>query len=317
MDFAIGIDLGGTNLRLGGVQRNTDILGPVKVPAARFASTPDLISGIAREVGTIAEAIRKQGGKVLGAGMGAPGGVSPDGEIVYFSPNYPEWKNLPLRRLLEDEARIPVRIDNDANTWAYGEGWTGAGRDARHFVLITLGTGVGGGVVIDGKIHRGHSGIAAEIGHTTIEPDGAPCECGGRGCLETIASAKGIIRMAREFISQGEESILAREGSPPFSSKDVFEAALAGDRLSLRVMDQVGRALGIGVANIINVLNPELVILGGGVSAARELFGPAMSEEIKRRAFSDHGKKTPVVPPRLGENSGILGAARLILEHGH
>ena len=313
-DVAIGIDLGGTNLRLAGVRRNAEVLLPIRIPTSRFTSTQDLISGISEQIRALDNQLRQQNEKVIGVGIGVPGGVSSDGDVVYFSPNYPEWKNLPLRRLLSEQTGLKIRAENDANTWAYGEGWIGAGRDVKHFVLLTMGTGVGSGIVMNGHVYRGHSGIAGEIGHTTIEPDGHPCECGGCGCLETIASAKGIVRIARELLASGGRGALAGKDPSRLTPEQVSEAAFSGDPLSLEVMERVGRALGIGIVNIINTLNPEIIILGGGVSAARELFTPAMNGEIRRRAFSEIGKRTPILPPLLGENSGILGAARLILE---
>lgn len=315
MDLAIGIDLGGTNLRLALVDPEGRISSRRQVKTTSFASTSDLIAGIAREAQMLIQEAESTGARVLGAGIGVPGGVDPAGEIVYFLTNFPSGRDFPMRRLLEEKVQRRIRLGNDANIWAYGEGWIGAGRDRKNFVLITLGTGVGGGIIINGRIYVGHSGIAGEIGHITIEPEGSPCACGGRGCLETIAAAKGFIRLAQELLDQGKSSLLSQsEEFQPLSALNVFRAAQNGDQVALLVLDRVGRALGIGISALINILNPEIIILGGGVAAARELFNPPMVEEIKLRAFSRKGKETPVVPPLLGEDAGILGAARLILQ---
>ena len=315
MEYAIGIDLGGTNLRMARVDREGRISSRRQVKTAQFHSSPDLIEGISREAQTLIRETESAGDRILGAGIGVPGGVNPAGEIVYFLTNFPSGRDIPMRRLLEEKIERPIRMGNDANVWAYGEGWLGAGRGRKNLVLITLGTGVGGGIIIDRKIYVGHSGIAGEIGHITIEPEGSPCGCGGRGCLETIAAAPGFIRLAQEQLDRGKPSLLAQSDEfKPLSALNVYRAAQKGDPVALLVLDRVGRALGIGISILINVLNPEIIILGGGVAEARELFTPPMVEEIKLRAFSPKGKETPVVPPRLGEDAGILGAARLIFQ---
>jgi len=315
MEYAIGIDLGGTNLRMALVSPEGLISSRRQVKTAQFSSTPDLIAGISREARILIQEAERAGDRVLGGGIGVPGGVDPAGEIVYFLTNFPSGCDIPLRRLLEEKIECKIRMGNDANIWAYGEGWLGAGRNRRNFVLITLGTGVGGGIIIDHRIYVGHSGIAGEIGHITIEPEGSPCGCGGRGCLETIAAAGGFVRLARELLGQGKPSLLSQSDEfKPLSALNVFRAAQRGDQVALLVLEKVGRALGIGISALINVLNPEIIILGGGVAAARELFTPPMVEEIKLRAFSAKGKETPVVPSLLGEDAGILGAARLIFD---
>jgi glucokinase len=313
MEYAIGIDLGGTNLRLARVDREGRISSRRQVKTAQFHSSPELIDGISREARALIREAESTGDRVLGAGIGVPGGVNPAGEIVYFLTNFPSGRDLPLRRLLEEKIERRIRMGNDANIWAYGESWLGAGRGRKNLVLITLGTGVGGGIIIDEKIYVGHSGIAGEIGHITIEPEGSPCGCGGRGCLETIAAAGGFIRLAREQLDRGKPSLLSQsEEFQPLSALNVFRAAQKGDQVASEVLNRVGHALGIGISILINVLNPEIIILGGGVAGARELFTPPMVEEIKLRAFSRKGKETPVVPPQLREDAGILGAARLI-----
>ena len=314
MEYAIGIDLGGTNLRLARVSPEGGISSRRRLLTARFASTPELVAGIARETTALIREAENSGSSVLGVGIGVPGGVDPAGETVYFLTNFPGGgDDIPLRRLLEEKIRRPVRVGNDAKLWAFGEGWLGAGRGKQNFLLVTLGTGVGGGIIIDGRIYGGHAGIAGEVGHITIEPEGAPCGCGSRGCLETIASAGGFVRLARERLAQGQPSLLSQSDEfQPLSALNVSRAAERGDPVGLSVLEKVGRALGIGLSVLINVLNPEIIILGGGVAAARELFTPHLVEEIKLRAFSRKGKETPVVPPQLGEDAGILGAARLI-----
>ncbi|MCX5859922.1 MAG: ROK family protein, partial [Proteobacteria bacterium] len=232
MEYAIGIDLGGTNLRLARVDREGRISSRRQVKTAQFHSSPELIDGISREARALIREAESAGDRVLGAGIGVPGGVNPAGEIVYFLTNFPSGRDLPMRRLLEEKIGCRIRMGNDANIWAYGEGWLGAGRGRKNLVLITLGTGVGGGIIIDGKIYVGHAGIAGEIGHITIEPEGSPCGCGGRGCLETIAAAGGFIRLAREQLDRGKPSLLSQsEEFKPLSALNVFRAAQNGDQV--------------------------------------------------------------------------------------
>jgi len=241
-------------------------------------------------------------------GIGAPGLV--ENGVVRCSPNLPGWNDVSLQRILGEALALPVILENDANAVAYGEKSTGAGRGLNSLICITLGTGVGGGLILDGKIWRGAFGMAGEVGHMVIEPEGNPCSCGNRGCLETYASATGIVRMAKEAVGRGD----AGWDVSTLTTEVLDEAARRGDKTAIRIFSEAGRSLGIGVASLLHILNPEAIIIGGGVVKAWELFYPSMAEEINRRCFREITERTKIIPASLGDDAGMLGAARLAFE---
>jgi glucokinase len=305
--LAIGIDMGGTNIRLAFIDE-----GGVVVSARRYGTFAqegkDAV--ISRLSSAASELIAEGGalGTVIGIGIGAPGLIEKG--VVHFSPNLPGWKEVPLQRLLEEALGLPVVLENDANAVAYGEKSLGAGKGFDSLVCITLGTGVGGGIILDGKIWRGAFGMAGEVGHMVVEPEGERCSCGNRGCLETYASATGIIRMAREAVRRGDAS-----WETVNLTTEVLEGfARNGDKAAIHLFSEAGRYLGIGVASLLHMLNPEAVIIGGGVSRAWDLFSPSMMDEINRRCFREIVERTRIMPASLGDNAGILGAARLAFE---
>jgi glucokinase len=249
---------------------------------------------------------------VAAVGVGAPGVIKMDKGIVVKSPNFPDWNNLPLKEELEKALYIPVVIENDANAAALGEQWRGAGHGIGSMILVTLGTGVGGGIVLDNKIWHGADGMAGEIGHMTIIPDGRLCGCGNTGCLEMYASARGIVQSYAEAL---EKSDLAPPvDMPMISSERVYQDARAGNERAVRVMKEMGRLLGIGMANLINIFNPEMIVIGGGVKDAWQLFIGATHQEIMRRAFQVPAERTNIVPSLLGDDAGMVGAAAVALQ---
>jgi glucokinase len=201
-----------------------------------------------------------------------------------------------------------VVIENDANAAALGEQWLGAGKDVASMILITLGTGVGGGIILDSRIWHGADGMAGEIGHMTLVPDGRPCSCGNYGCLEMYASSRGILRSYEEACSQS-----GPRAARALTSEDVYEAARSGDPVAIGVMKGMGRMLGIGLANLINIFNPERIVIGGGVKDAWPLFIDAVREEIFRRAFEVPAKRSGIVSSLLGDDAGVVGAAAVAL----
>jgi len=314
INIIIAADLGGTNLRIGAVTAKGKIL---KKYFIHIPSGTDSIELLKAEVSALSKSGAKKGWQVLGLGAAVPGVIDISRGIVTESPNYPAWKNLPLKRILSRAFHFPIVIENDANAYAYGEGWKGAGKQFKSFVVLTIGTGVGGGIVLDGKLWRGVDGMAGEIGHITVDPDGPPCHCGNRGCLEVFSSATGITRMVREALQQKAKSALSAyigqsDRSP--TPHDVYIEAKKGDTLALRTFEIVGKFLGVGLADIINLLNPEGIILGGGVTRAFSLFAPAMREEIALRAYDAPRKRVKILCSTLGEDSALLGAARLCFE---
>lgn len=252
--------------------------------------------------------------------MGAPGPVNYTTGVVYNVVNLGWEDNYPLKDLLEVETSLPAVIDNDANCAALGEMWKGAGNGAKDIVAVTLGTGVGGGVIANGHIVQGISGAAGEIGHiTSIPQGGAQCNCGKTGCLETVASATGIVRIGKEKIEaakdlSGELTTLYRENGT-ITAKDIFDCARRGDRIATEVIKEVSFYLGLALANIANTLNPEKIVLGGGVSKAGDILLDPVRENFKKYAFSRVKESTQIAVATLGNDAGVIGAARLIRDH--
>jgi glucokinase len=323
-DFAIGVDLGGTNLRIAAVDENGARLEDLHT-AALVERGPDHITA------EIAEAVVSLGARfsathcLKGVGLGVPGIIDLESGSIHSAGNLPGWNHYPLRQEMQSRVNLPVMLENDANCAALGEKWMGAGKDKAvdDLCMITLGTGVGGGFVVNGKPWHGVTGMAGEIGHMTVVPDGFACGCGSRGCLEQYASARAIRRMAQEAIARGQSPALAAaaRNDPSFSARDVFECAQQGDPASLRIFETAGKALGIALANLINVLNLPLYVIGGGVVKAWELLRPALLAELSNRSIvfrageplqAQH-RGTLIMPTQLGESAGVLGAARLPL----
>lgn len=308
----IGVDLGGTNLRAALLSSEGDILDKRKEATNASDGWKKVIARLVDNITRQREAAAQRGLDVTAIGVGAPGVIRMDKGIVVKSPNFPDWNNLPLRDELEKALRIPVVIENDANAAALGEQWRGAGRGIHSMILLTLGTGVGGAIVLNDIIWHGADGMAGEIGHMTLVPDGRPCSCGNTGCLEMYASARGIVQSYYEELAKAapQASAVLKE----VTSEKVYQAAREGDAIAQRVMKAMGSMLGIGVANLINIFNPHMVVIGGGVKDAWPLFISATHEEIMRRAFQVPAERTEIVPSLLGDDAGMVGAAAAALQ---
>jgi glucokinase len=317
--FAIGVDLGGTNLRIAAVEEGGRLLhclsSATEIALGRdfvIKEISDAIRNLARQFGSTH--------KLIGIGVGIPGIIDLASGTLHSASNLPGWNNYPVRRDLESRLGVPVVLENDANCAALGEKWLGAGSQVNDLCMITLGTGVGGGVVIDGKPWHGLIGMAGEIGHMTVFPDGHACACGNTGCLEQYASATAIRRMAIEAVEAGRAGELSRclESGSEFSALSVFQCALAGDCIAREIFATAGHALGIALGNLINALNFPLYVVGGGMTRAWEFFSPALFGELRKRSIVfragetvSRQKGTTVVPAQLAGDAGLLGAARL------
>jgi glucokinase len=223
---------------------------------------------------------------------------------------------MPLRDLLASRVPLrPVVVDNDGNCAAIGETWVGAAVGCRHVVCLTLGTGVGGGLVLDGRVYRGAHGVGAEVGHLVVAADGEPCSCGGRGCLEAYASGTAVARMARSRLTNdtATASTLRELGSNVLRAEDVTEAAAAGDTLAREILAEAGRMLGCGLTSLVHLLEPELVIVSGGLAEAGDLILAPARAELRRRAFPASVRHVKVLPAKLGNDAGLVGAAALVL----
>ena len=313
-EIAIGVDLGGTNTRLSLVDREGTIRRRQRMTTEVRAGRDHVIGRLADEIVGLRTLAERDGCDVIGVGIGSPGAILIDSGVVTSSPNFPDWKDVPLKDRLEGSTGLPVTVDNDANCIAMGESWAGAGRDVDSLVCLTLGTGVGGGVILNGEIWHGALGMAGEVGHITVEPEGEPCNCGNRGCLECYASAAGISHLLEKELAKGVSSRLSeirREGGY-YPVKSIYECAKAGDELSRRIFATAGRYLGIAVANVIHLLNVEMIVIGGGIRDAWALYYDVMIREISTRVYSIAGEKTRVEPAQLGEDSGVIGAAKIV-----
>jgi len=307
---AIGIDLGGTNCRAALVGRQGRIGAMSRRPTRMAAGYSAWLEELAEGIEALLRQGRALGLMVAAVGMGAPGLITADGTVV-TSPNLPALDGRPLAVDLAERLQLPVVVANDANAIAWGEALFGAGRDFTSFLTMTLGTGVGGGLVLGRRLWLGADGAAGEVGHWTVVPDGRPCGCGNRGCLEQYASARALAVLARERMDAGEPSALAQIAAAELTSRQVGDAARQGDALALAVLEEAGGYLGQVLGGIANLLNLDGAVIAGGAVDSFDLMHPAILRELRRHAFAVPGRRLAVVPGRLGDEAGILGAAAL------
>jgi glucokinase len=305
--LVFAVDLGGTHLLVAHVDDTGRILTQTKQETHQGDSAECVVAALvdaARNWESHKQAI-------AAASIMVPGAVDSDNAVVLQSPNLPSLVNYALKAELEKRLGWPVFLENDANAAAVGEMWVGAARGCRDVVSVTLGTGVGGGVILDGKLWRGSHGSGGEIGHTAVDPfSGLKCKCGNTGCLELFASATAIVRMTRESLSSFPESRLKSEG---LTAEKVFEAGRAGDELALAVFKRCGMYLGIGLSNLINLIDPQIIVIAGGVVNGWELFSDEMYRQVEERAFRTISQQVKIARAECGDNAGLLGAARLAL----
>ena len=332
-DYSIGVDMGGTNLRIAAISKDGQLLEKITL-GVKVAMGRDYV------IGEMCDAIHRltdqyrDTGRFVGAGIGVPGIIDMERGMMRKSANLPGWSDYPVRDEIERRLGAKVFLDNDANVAALGEKWLGAGRDADNMAMITLGTGIGGAIVLNGKVFYGMSGMAGEFGHVTVVPDGVPCGCGNRGCAERYASATAVVRMAREAIDSGQAPELAKAAcsDPEFSAKSIYNLAIQGDAAAQRIFERFGEVLGILLADLVNILDLDMFVIGGGVVSAWDAFAPRMFAELRERslvyaasapddAMSKKGasaqianytkKKTIITQALLGSDAGLYGAARI------
>ncbi len=311
-EVIIGVDLGGTNVKTAVVSRDKKILAKDSRPT-RAEEGPDAVMDVMEAA--VREVMRQAGvetTQVIAVGFGAPGPMNWQTGVVYSPPNLPGWKNVPLADAMRDRLGMPCYVDNDANVACYGEYWMGAGQGTESMAVFTLGTGVGGGMVIFGRLLRGIDGTAAELGHMTVQRDGRRCGCGARGCLEAYASVTGMVRTAAEGLEAGKESALRDLCGGDFAKltgKMISDAARAGDAFAKYVFEETATWLGLGIATIVNIQNPEMVVLCGGMIAAGDMLFEPVRRVVRENAFEVPAKRCRIVPAGLGEDSGVLGCA--------
>jgi len=305
----LGIDLGGTNARFGLVTVEGAILQRGRFPVRSERGVEPILEDLISRIKDLLSGLTENE-YPAGVAVGVAGRVLPDKGTLLSSPNLPGWLNVPLGRRLEEGLGLEVRLENDANLYALGEWSAGAGRGLDDLVVLTLGTGVGGGLILNGRLWDSVFGTAAEVGHIVIEPEGRPCGCGSRGCLETIASATAMAWTAREWILGGRPS--AYQGRlEDLTTADLFYLARRGDRLAREAFARAGWALGLALTGIFNLLGLEGAVIGGGAAAAYEFIYPKMYEEFAGRVFAVDPESVRLAPAALGDDAPLAGAPRL------
>ncbi|HEY8394504.1 MAG TPA: ROK family protein [Thermaerobacter sp.] len=299
----LGVDLGGTKIALGLVTRDGHVVAETTVPT-RPEDGPG--QAVERLVAAARELAAAGGLQPLAAGVGAPGPLDLPAGRFTRSPNLPGWDGFPLRDELAARLGLPVWVDNDANVAALAEARVGAGKDARVMLYVTVGTGIGGGLVIGGRLFSGANGNGLEIGHVTVDPDGPPCGCGNRGCWEALASGPALGRMADGRLGRNPRSDDGR-----WTAADVLALAEEGDAAARALMEEYAGWLGLGLASMVNAFNPDRVVLGGGVMRRYALLAPVMEAEMRRRALAANAAVARLCPASLGGRAGLLGAAML------
>lgn len=326
--------MGGTNLRVAAITTEGQLLEKITLGVKVAMGRDYVIGEMCDAIHRLTEQYRGTG-RFVGAGIGVPGIIDVEAGMMRKSANLPGWSEYPVRDEIERRLGARVFLDNDANVAALGEKWLGAGRDVDNMAMLTLGTGIGGAIILNGKIFYGMSGMAGEFGHVTIEPNGVLCGCGNHGCAERYASATAVVRMAREAIESGKAPALAKAANsdPEFSSRSVYNLAIQGDPDAQRIFQRFGQALGILMADLVNILDLDMFVIGGGVVSAWDAFAPRMFQELRERSLvyaasapDDPGgkkegasaqianytrKKTIITRALLGSDAGLYGAARI------
>lgn len=310
--YAFGVDIGGTTIKMGLFRTNGELLDTWEIPTRTEHDGGYILSDIAEAVSRKLEERKISILDVEGVGMGVPGPVSPEGTVLKCV-NL-GWGIFNVEQRLNKLTGLKVKAGNDANVAALGEMWQGGGKGYQDIVMVTLGTGVGGGVIIGGRILAGINGAAGEIGHIPMyDDDPESCGCGKRGCLEQYASANGIVRITKRYFAEHPDVQSSLRAMESFTSKDIFDAAKAGDAAAFAMVSEVGRLLGKGLATIACVVNPEVFVIGGGMSKAGNILIQAIRKEFKRYAFHV-SRETEFKLAQLGNNAGIYGGVRMVLE---
>ncbi len=310
MSYCFGVDIGGTTVKIGLFRTEGELLDKWEIPSRTEnegeAILPDIAQSVLRKIGE--DAYKEE--TFIGIGVGVPAPVTEDG-IVNGSANL-GWKYKEVKQELETLTGLSVKVGNDANVAALGEMWQGGGSGEQNMVMVTLGTGVGGGVIVNGKVVTGAHGAGGEIGHICVNySETQTCGCGNRGCMEQYASATGIVRLAKEKLEASKEPSVLREKE--ITAKEVFDAVKAGDKLAQEVAVQFGEYLGCGIANLAAVADPAVIVIGGGVSKAGEVLIPYIQKPYREHAFFAN-KEVEFVLATLGNDAGMCGAAKLIID---
>lgn len=307
--YIVGIDLGGTKISGAISDSDGNVIYMKNIDTLAAEGSESVAQRIVWLVSNLMEHVHAEAREVYGIGIASPGPLNVKEGTIIETPNLP-FRNFPLVAAVEKGTGIKAFIDNDANAAALGELWFGAGKGLKDLIYITVSTGIGGGIVVNGDLYRGKTGNAGELGHMTVEPSGPKCNCGNFGCLEVMSSGTAIARVARERLLGCKDSLLS--GCEKLTSKEVFECAAKGDSLAMEVVDYTVNYLGIGVASLVNIFDPEMVIIGGGVSKAGSILFDKVKKVVHERCFDVMASSVKIVPAGLGTDAGVIGALAII-----
>lgn len=311
--YKIGVDVGGTNIKLALVDKKGAIVYSNTVPTRVEMGYEYTISNIKQAIYDLMKESKTTKDVIDGIGFGFPGQVDCEKGIVRIAPNIPGWVNVPIASIVEEEFNIPVKVDNDVRCAALAELNYGAGRNCQNLICITVGTGIGSGLILNGKLVRGANNAAGEIGHIKLKmKDGPICGCGDTGCLEAFASGPAIVAMAEEYIKGGKSTKYRELANPDITPYIVAEAAKQGDAVAKRIYETIGEYIGIGLSSVVNLLNPEKIVVGGGVADAGELLFEPIRRTLIERAMPIQGNSVEVVAAELANSAGVIGASLLI-----
>ncbi len=309
----IGVDLGGTSVKIGVISKKGELIDHKEIPTRSRGFFQVVINDILHHSNEIIQLNGYSWDDIEGMGIGIPGLLDMERGVVKMAPNL-NWQNVPIKWFIEEQLKVPVKIENDGNVAVLGEAWTGAGSQYKHIAMATIGTGIGAGIIIDGHILHGKQGMAAELGHLPISEEGLLCGCGNYGCLETISSATGIIQKGKEVVTLGKDSLLTaqyKDEIDKITAKSIIDAAKEGDNESLQIINHAGKLLGKGLAIIANLFDPQIIIIGGGVSQAGDIILDPIKEGFKEHGLKDIVASVEIVLAHLGNQAGMIGAASL------
>lgn len=306
----IGIDIGGTDTKVGMVNSKGSIVNEKTIASEVEKGVDHVLKNITKIVNTL-QASLEYNSNLIAIGLGIPGQIDCKKQLLLNSPNLPAFKNVNVPSRLKSYLNIPVFWDNDANLAALGEFTCGAGKEISEMMMITLGTGIGSGLILRGEIYHGSKGFGGEFGHLIINPHGPQCNCGNNGCVEAYAGTNGIIRTFKEITGSGTQTMLTQSEIKKLTPKHISKAADKGDAAAIKTFEQVGFYLGVGLAGVVNLLNLEMIVVGGGIARAGDLILEPARKAMKEYSLEDLGKSVQIVPAKLGNQAGLMGAAHL------
>jgi len=317
--YALGIDIGGTKIAAGLVNAQGKIASYQTIPTQAARGGPSVLKRINQLIKPILNSARTKKQTVIGIGVDCPGAIDPiKGRPLAPTPHIPKWKGLPIKQELNRIFHLPVWVENDVNAIALAEKKWGSGKQTRNIFCLTIGTGIGGGIIINNQLHRGHYCYAGEIGHLMVDPNGPQCNCGRWGCLEALAGGPAIVRRTKALIKRSfiktRLSRIIKNNPQSLNPTTIFQAASQGDRIAQRILNETAHYIGLALSYVINLLDPELIIVGGGVARAGKILIPPIQKTISQHIIPSPIRQIKIVPAHLSDKTGVLGGAALVFE---